>query len=159
MTISSPGKAVNPREKAAKLKGDTTVEAENNQGQSSNLEESTKMPVQEKSSNKLQVREKGAIAGARPPGASDLEVSEKLSMVGVRPVGVSHLEVAETFNAMGIRPIGANTMHVVGTMNQSGVRPIGSSAIIISETYSVMGNRPVAPNETGDSEILMGFLD
>lgn len=181
MSVSSTGKPTSPRQKRAKLKGDTTVEVENSQGSTiktdkvetkeakveNKVESTTNMPVPAESSNgkenssKLQVREEKtlAISGERPIGTSDLQIAETVSISGIRPIGVSHLQVVETMNIMGIRPIGANTLDVVDTINLSGIRPIGSSSLVVSETYSVMGNRPVAANEVDDSELLMGYLD
>jgi hypothetical protein len=156
MSISSTGKAVSPRQTRAKLKGESTVEVENNQGNSLNkdkVEPGTEQPVQDQAQGTL------AISGIRPIGASDLEVSEKLSIFGVRPVSTSTLDVVETFNAMGIRPIGANTFQVVESINLSGIRPVSSSSLVISESYSTFGNRPIASNEIDNSENLMGFLD
>lgn len=162
MTISTNGKTVSPRQRRAKLKGETTVEVENNQGHSLNeeqVEKGANLPVQIEKSNKQEVVGKLAIAGERPIVGSDLQVSQTFSSAGLRPIGVSHLEVVETMNVMGIRPIAANTIKVVDSINLSGIRPISSSALVISSNYSVMGNRPVAPNDIDDSENLMGFLD
>ncbi|BAY13667.1 hypothetical protein [Calothrix sp. NIES-2098] len=156
MSISSTGKAVSPRQRRAKLKGESTVEVENNQGNSLNtdkVEQGTDKPVQNEAQGTL------AISGIRPIGASDIEVAEKLSIAGVRPVSTSTLEVVETYNAMGIRPIGANTFQVVESINLSGIRPVSSSTLVISESYSTFGNRPIASNEVDDSDGLMGFLD
>jgi hypothetical protein len=162
MTISTNGKTVSPRQRRAKLKGETTVEVENNQGHSSNQEQVEKganLPVQLEKSNKQEVVGTLAVAGERPITSSDLEIAHTFSSAGIRPIGVSHLEVVETMNIMGIRPIGANTFQVMDSINLSGIRPISSSALVISSNYSVMGNRPVAPNETDDSDSLMGFID
>ena len=160
MSISSTGEAVSPRQKSAKLKGETTVEVEKNQGNNLNkdqVEQGTDLPVQ--SSDKPELLGTLAVAGARPIGASDLQVAETVSIAGLRPISASTLEVVETYNSMGIRPIGANTFQVVESINVSGIRPIGSSSLVISESYSIFGNRPMAPNEIDDSEGLMGFLD
>lgn len=154
MSISSTGKAISPRQQRAKLKGESPVEVENNQGNSLNtdLEQGANVPVPEDNA-------KLAITGVRPIGASDLEIAEKLSIAGVRPVSTSNLEVVDTYNAMGIRPIGANTFHVADSMNLSGIRPIASSALVVAENYSIFGNRPIASNEIDHSESLMGYLD
>jgi hypothetical protein len=176
MSISSTGRATNPRQRRAKLKGETTVEVENSQGQAANtdlvqnqIQSSEDKPVPEDSSNgkekanKLQVRDEKAntiaVSGERPIAASDLEIAETISVSGIRPIGVSHLHIVDTVNIMGVRPIGANLIDVVDSINLSGIRPIASSALVVSETYSVMGNRPVASNNTDDSEMIMGFLD
>ncbi|MBH8566506.1 hypothetical protein I8748_30875 [Nostoc sp. CENA67] len=155
MAISSTGKAISPRQRRAKLKGETTVEVENNQGSSSNkeqIEQSTDAPVQESSGTLV-------IAGVRPIASSDLQVAETVSIAGVRPITASNLQVVETINVMGIRPIAANNFKVVDSINLSGIRPIASSSLVIAESYSVMGNRPVASNIIDDSANLMGFLD
>ncbi|MCC5636800.1 hypothetical protein LC593_13185 [Nostoc sp. CHAB 5844] len=153
MAISSTGKAVSPRQRRAKLKGETTVEVENNQGQAVNNEQSTQATDNSDQPGTL------AIAGIRPIASSDLQVAETVSIAGIRPISASNLEVVETINVMGIRPITANTIKVVDNINLSGMRPIASSALVISSSYSVMGNRPVASNIVDDSEILMGFID
>ncbi|MFN6558181.1 MAG: hypothetical protein RMY28_000040 [Nostoc sp. ChiSLP01] len=155
MAISSGAKAINPRQKYAKLKGETTVEVENHQG------ESVDKDRVEQASEESAPETRGTltIAGVRPIGSSDLQVAEQLSISGVRPVSTSNLEVVETYNAMGIRPIGANTFKVVESINLSGVRPVSSSSLVVAESYSVFGNRPVASNDIDDSANLMGFLD
>jgi hypothetical protein len=155
MSISSTGKAISPRQKRAKLKGETTVEVENNQGDKLNtdkVEQGKDLPVQD-------TQGKMVVAGVRPIASSDLQVAETVSIAGIRPIGISSLQIVDTINVMGIRPIGANTIKVVDNINLSGNRPIASSALVVSQTYSVMGNRPVASNEIDDSENLMGFLD
>ncbi|BAY44110.1 hypothetical protein SAMD00079811_17040 [Scytonema sp. HK-05] len=139
--MTSSSKAVSPRQKHLKLKGENTVE--NNQGQSLN-----KNNVEQNGDKSKEIELLGK-----------LEVTDTLAISGIRPVTSSHLQVVETKNIMGIRPIAANTFHTVGSVNISGTRPIGSSDLVISETYSVMGNRPVASNTIDDSESLMGFLD
>jgi hypothetical protein len=162
MTISSNGKTVSPRQRRAKLKGETTVEVENNQGHSLNqdqVEQGANLSVQVENSDKQEVVGTLAVAGVRPIAGSDLEVSQTVSIAGLRPIGISHLQVVDTMNVMGIRPIGANTIHVVDSINLSGIRPIASSALVVSSSYSVMGNRPVASNTTDDSDSLMGFID
>ncbi|WP_017316073.1 hypothetical protein [Mastigocladopsis repens] len=141
MSVSSSGKAMSPRQKSLKHKGEKTVE--NNQGQkmkTDKVEQNGEQPVPLESPSKL-------------------EVSDTLAIAGIRPVTSSHLQVVETQNVMGMRPITANTFHVVDTIHVSGDRPIASSDLVISETYSIMGNRPVASNVIDDSEGLMGFLD
>ncbi|BAY65702.1 hypothetical protein H6G33_15380 [Calothrix sp. FACHB-1219] len=156
MSINSTGKAVSPRQKRAKLKGESTVEVENNQGNSLNtdkVEAGKEQPVQQDAQGTL------AISGIRPIGSSDLQVAETVSIAGVRPISAGGLQVVETYNVMGIRPIGANTIQVVDSINLSGIRPIASSSLVISESYSVFGNRPMASNEIDDSDGLMGFLD
>ncbi|ARV61875.1 hypothetical protein BZZ01_27545 [Nostocales cyanobacterium HT-58-2] len=141
MSMTSSGRAKSPRQKSLKLKGENTVEVENNQGESlSKLEENGDKPAQVELPGKLEVRNTLAISGIRPVSSSDLQV-------------------VETKNIMGLRPIAANTFQVVDTLNLSGSRPIASSELVISETYSVMGDRPVASNHIDDSESLMGFLD
>jgi hypothetical protein len=155
MTISSTGKAISPRQKHTKLKGENTVEVENHQGQSlsaDHVEQGTELPVQAEHGKLI-------VAGARPIGSSDLQVAETVSISGIRPISTSSFEIVQTINEAGIRPIGANTIHIVGTMHSSGDRPISSSSLVISENYSVMGNRPVASNFIDDYEGLMGFLD
>jgi hypothetical protein len=137
--MTSSGKAISPQQKRLKLKGENTVEVENNQNKDKTAQTDNK-PVH------LQL-----------PG--NLEIHDTLAVSGIRPVTSSDLQVVETKNIMGMRPITANTFDVVDTMNLSGIRPIGSSALVVSETYSVMGNRPVASNVIDDSESLMGFLD
>jgi len=153
MAISSTGKAASPRQRRAKLKGETTVEVENNQGQAVNNEQSTQDTNNSDKPGTL------AIAGVRPIAGSDLQVAETVSIAGIRPISASNLEVVETINVMGIRPIAANTIKVVDSINLSGLRPIASSSLVVSSSYSVMGNRPVASNIIDDSEILMGFID
>ncbi|MFN6568825.1 hypothetical protein A6770_15020 [Nostoc minutum NIES-26] len=155
MSISSTGKAISPRQRRAKLKGETTVEVENNQGSSLNtdkIEPNTDLPAPESSGTLV-------IAGVRPIASSDLEVAETVSIAGVRPIGISHLQVVETINEAGIRPISANTFQIVDSISSSGIRPISSSSLVVSESYSVFGNRPVASNNIDDSANLMGFLD
>lgn len=139
--MSSSSKAVSPRQKHLKSKGENTVE--NNQGQSLNTNN-----VEQNGEKSKEVELLGK-----------LEITDKLAISGIRPVTSSHLQVVETKNIMGIRPITANTFNIVGSLNMSGIRPIGSSDLVISEIYSVMGNRPVASNTIDDSEALMGFLD
>ncbi|MBW4633269.1 MAG: hypothetical protein KME30_15655 [Iphinoe sp. HA4291-MV1] len=141
MSITSSGKEVSPRQKSLKLKGENTVEVENNQGQSL-----------DKSSTNSDKPTKVELPGT-------LEVRDTLAISGIRPVTSSDLQVVETMNIMGIRPIAANSFKVVDTLNLSGTRPIASSDLVISETYSVMGARPIASNIIDDSESLMGFLD
>jgi hypothetical protein len=156
MSISSTGKAVSPRQRRAKLKGENTVEVENNQGNSLNkdkVEQGKDQPVQNETPGTL------TIAGVRPIASSDLQVAETVSIAGVRPISTGDLQVVETYNVMGIRPIAANTIQVVDSINLSGVRPIATSSLVISESYSVMGNRPVASNVIDDSNSLMGFID
>ncbi|MBW4556188.1 MAG: hypothetical protein KME59_09645 [Trichormus sp. ATA11-4-KO1] len=155
MSISSTGKVVSSRQKDTKLKGETTVDVENNQDKSLNtdkVEQGTDLPVH-KENGKL------AVAGVRPIASSDLQIAGTVSISGIRPIGTSSLEVVKTMNVMGIRPIGAHTFEVVDSINLSGIRPIGSSSLVISESYSVFGNRPMASNITDESETLMGFLD
>ncbi|MBW4498341.1 MAG: hypothetical protein KME57_01805 [Scytonema hyalinum WJT4-NPBG1] len=141
MSMTSSSKAVSPRQKHLKLKGENTVE--NNQGKSLNTNN-----VEQNGDNSKEIQLLGK-----------LEVTDTLAISGIRPVTSSHLQVVETKNIMGIRPTAANTFHTVGSVNISGTRPIGSSDLVISETYSVMGNRPVASNTIDDPESLMGFLD
>lgn len=155
MSISGTGKAVSPRQRRAKLKGEATVEVENNQGSSVNTDKSepnTESPAPENSGSLV-------IAGVRPIASSDLQVAETVSIAGVRPISASHLQVVDTMNVMGIRPIAANNIQVVDSINLSGIRPIASSSLVIAQSYSVMGNRPVASNNIDDSANLMGFLD
>ncbi|WP_066423744.1 hypothetical protein [Anabaena sp. 4-3] len=162
MTISSNGKTVSPRQRRAKLKGETTVEVENNQGHSLNQEQVTEganLAVQGENSDKKEVVGTLAVAGVRPIAGSDLHVAETMSVAGLRPIGTSSLQVVETMNVMGIRPIAANTIQVVDSINLSGIRPIASSSLVISSNYSIMGNRPVASNIIDDSDSLMGFID
>ncbi len=143
MSVSNTRRAISQGQKDAKLKGDTTVEVENNQGNSLNTDaagQDTNKLVKLESPNKLEVHETLAISGERPISPSDLHVDH-------------------TMNAFGIRPIGANTMQVVDNIYESGIRPIGSSGLVISESYSVMGNRPVASNIIDDADSIMGFLD
>ncbi|NJM69885.1 MAG: hypothetical protein HC862_06465 [Scytonema sp. RU_4_4] len=141
MSITSSGKARSPRQKSLKLKGESTVEVENNQGQSlDKVEHNSDKPIH-----------------VELPGK--LEVHDTLAISGIRPVSSSDLQVVETINVMGIRPIAANSFQIVDTLNLSGTRPIGSSDLVISQTYSIMGNRPVASNTIDDSEAMMGFLD
>jgi hypothetical protein len=149
MSISTTGKAANPRQRRVKLKGETTVEVENNNGQ---VEQGKDTPVQE-------TQGKLVVAGERPIASSDLQVAETVSIAGIRPISTSSLQVVDTINIMGIRPIGANTFKIVDSINLSGIRPIASSSIVVSQSYSIMGTRPVASNEIDDSEGLMGFLD
>ncbi|MBD2435670.1 hypothetical protein [Nostoc sp. FACHB-110] len=153
MSISSTGKAASPRQRRAKLKGETTVEVENNQGQAVNNDQTAKDNDKQEESGKL------VIAGVRPIAGSDLQVAETVSIAGIRPITASNLEIVETINIMGIRPIAANNIKVVDSINLSGIRPIASSALVISDSYSVMGNRPVASNIIDDSNALMGFID
>ncbi|MBE9208634.1 hypothetical protein IQ244_19245 [Nostoc sp. LEGE 06077] len=153
MSISSTGKAASPRQRGAKLKGEATVEVENNQGQAVNNDPNTQNPDKSETSGTL------AIAGIRPIASSDLQVAETVSIAGLRPISVSTLEIVGTIDVMGIRPIGANHIQVFDSINLSGIRPIASSALVISHSYSVMGDRPVASNIIDNSEILMGFID
>jgi hypothetical protein len=153
MSVSSTGKSASPRQRRAKLKGESTVEVENNQGQDLNNDQAAQGSDKSEESGKI------VIAGVRPIAGSDLQVAETLSVAGIRPISASNLEVVETINIMGIRPIGANTINIVDSINLSGIRPISSSALVISDSYSVMGNRPVASNFTDDSDLLMGFID
>ncbi|BAY17329.1 hypothetical protein NIES21_31660 [Anabaenopsis circularis NIES-21] len=153
MSISSTGKAASPRQRRAKLKGETTVEVENNQGQAVDNDNNTQNTDKSETPGTL------AIAGIRPIASSDLQVAETVSIAGLRPISASNLEIVGTIDVMGIRPIGANHIQVFDSINLSGMRPISSSALVISNSYSVMGNRPVASNIIDDSEILMGFID
>ncbi|MBE9007264.1 hypothetical protein IQ259_19880 [Fortiea sp. LEGE XX443] len=153
MSISSTGKAVSPRQRSAKLKGETTVEVENNQGQAVNKDKIAQDTDKSEKPGTL------AVAGVRPIAGSDLQVAETVSIAGLRPISASNLEIVGTIDVMGIRPIGANTIQVFDSINLSGMRPIASSGLVISSSYSVMGNRPVASNIIDDSEILMGFID
>lgn len=158
MTISSTGKTVSPRQKRTRLKGETTVEVENNQGQSLNkdkLESNAESSVE--ASEQKEVHGTLAVAGERPIASSDLEVAQTISVAGLRPIGISHLQVIETMNVMGIRPITAHTFHIVDSINLSGIRPIGASTLVVASNYSVMGNRPVASNTIDDSDTLMGL--
>ncbi|BCL35729.1 hypothetical protein [Nostoc sp. MS1] len=160
MTISSTGKTVSPRQRRAKLKGESTVEVENNQSQSLNKEQAeANGGLSADKSEQKEIVGTLAISGVRPIAGSDLQVAHTISSAGIRPIGVSTLHIVETMNVMGIRPIGANTIDVVDSINLSGVRPISSSALAISSSYSVMGNRPVASNTIDDSDGLMGFID
>jgi hypothetical protein len=142
MSVSNTRKAINQGQKVAKLQGDTTVEIENNQGNSLNTD--------------AQGQDDKQVLLESP---NKVEVHETLAISTVRPITASHLEVAHTMNSSGIRPIGANTMHVVDNIHQSGIRPIASSGLVISQTYSAMGNRPVASNMIDDADTIMGFLD
>jgi len=153
MSISSTGKPASPRQRRAKLKGESTVEVENNQGQALNKDQAAQGNDKSEESGKL------VIAGVRPIAGSDLQVADTVSIAGVRPISASNLEVVETINVMGIRPIAANTIKVVDSINLSGMRPIASSALVVSNSYSIMGNRPVASNVIDDSDVLMGFID
>ncbi|WP_414752796.1 hypothetical protein [Anabaena sp. CCY 9910] len=160
MTISSTGKTVSPRQKRAKLKGETTVEVENNQGQSLNKEQvepSTELSVEK--SDKKEVLGTLAVSGIRPIAGSDLQVAETISVAGLRPISTSTLDVVETIDIMGLRPITAHTFNIVDSINLSGIRPIASSSLVLSSTYSSMGDRPVASNTIDDSDSLMGFID
>ncbi|WP_017652416.1 hypothetical protein [Fortiea contorta] len=163
MTISATGKTISPRQKHTKLKGDTTVEVENNQGSklsTDKIEPTTDPSVKEgETSEKSTTKETLAIAAVRPVGSSDLQVAETVSIAGIRPISASDLQVIDTFNAMGVRPIGANTLEVVSSINLSGIRPIASSSLVVAESYSVFGNRPVASNDIDNPEGLMGYLD
>jgi hypothetical protein len=156
MSVSGTGKAISPRQRRAKLKGETTVEVEkNNQGSNLNtnkIEQDTDGSVQE-NSGKL------VISGVRPIANSDLEIAETINEAGLRPISTSHLQVVETINEAGLRPISANTFQIVDSISSSGIRPISSSSLVVSESYSVFGNRPVASNNIDDSTNLMGFLD
>lgn len=140
MSASSTSRVVRSRQKLVKLEGDTTVEAENNQG------DSLETPVGQ-DTNKLAKLE-----------SPNKEVNQ-LAVSSDRPISHSEFEVAHTVNVMGIRPVGVNTMQIVDSINQSGIRPISSSALAISQTYSSMGNRPIASNQIDDPSSLMGFLD
>jgi hypothetical protein len=153
MSISSAGKAVSPRQRRAKLKGETTVEVENNQGQTVNNDQAAQTNDKSETPGTL------VIAGVRPIAGSDLQVAETVSIAGIRPISASNLQVVETINIMGIRPIAANTLKIFDSINLSGLRPIASSSLVISESYSIMGQRPVASNDIDDSNGLMGFLD
>ncbi|HEY9803696.1 MAG TPA: hypothetical protein V6D25_25360 [Leptolyngbyaceae cyanobacterium] len=160
MTISSTGKTVSPRQKRAKLKGESTVEVDNNQSQSLNKDQAeSNGGLSVEKSDQKEIAGTLAISGVRPIAGSDLQVAETISVAGIRPISASNLQIVETINVMGIRPIGANTIDVVDSINLSGVRPIASSALVISSSYSVMGNRPVASNTIDDSDGLMGFID
>ncbi|MBD0262968.1 MAG: hypothetical protein ICV78_09655 [Tolypothrix sp. Co-bin9] len=141
MSVSNTRKAISQGQKVAKSEGDTTVEIENNQGNSLNID--------------AQGQDDKQVLLESP----NVEVHETLAISTVRPITASHLEVAHTMNSSGIRPIGANTMHVVDNIHQSGIRPISSSGLVISQTYSAMGNRPVASNTIDDADSIMGFLD
>jgi len=143
MSVSSSGRAISQGQKLGKLKGDTTVEVENNQGNSLNTD------AQGQDINKL----------VKLESPSQAEVHDTLAISGDRPISPSDLQVDHTVNAYGIRPIGVNTMHVVDNIHQSGIRPIASSGLVISQTYSAMGNRPVASNMIDDADTMMGFLD
>ena len=143
MSVSSSGRASSQGQKLAKLKGDTTVEIENNQGNSLNTN------AEGQDINKL----------VKLESPSQPEIHDTLAISGERPISPSDLEVDHTVNAYGIRPIGVNTMHIVDNIHQSGIRPIASSGLVISQTYSVMGNRPVASNMIDDADSIMGFLD
>ncbi|GAX44764.1 hypothetical protein NIES4075_57830 [Tolypothrix sp. NIES-4075] len=142
MSVSSTGRTISQQQKLAKLKGDTTVEIENNQGNSLNTD------AQGQDIDKLVKLE-----------SPNVEVHDTLAISHVRPTSASDLHVAHTMNSSGIRPIGENTMEVVESIYESGVRPIASSGLIISQTYSAMGNRPVASNTIDDPDSIMGFLD
>lgn len=141
MSVSNTRKAISQGQKLGKLKGDTTVEVENNQGNSLNTD--------------AQGQDDKQVLLESP----NVEVHETLAISTVRPITASHLEVTHTMNSSGIRPIGANTMEVVESIYESGIRPISSSGLVISQTYSVMGNRPVASNMIDDADTMMGFLD
>ncbi|MGI8503324.1 MAG: hypothetical protein ACR2LR_19650 [Hassallia sp.] len=143
MSVSSTGRAISQGQKLGKLKGDTTVEVENNQDNSLNTN------AQGQDVNKL----------VKLESPSQVEVHDTLAISGERPISPSELSVDHTVNAYGIRPIGVNTMHVVDNIHQSGIRPIASSGLVISQTYSAMGNRPVASNIIDDADSIMGFLD
>jgi hypothetical protein len=143
MSVSSTGRAISQGQKLRKLKGDTTVEIENNQGNSLNTDAAGQ------DINKL----------VKLESPSQAEVHDTLAISGDRPISPSDMEVDHTVNAYGIRPIGVNTMHVVDNIHQSGIRPIASSGLVISQTYSAMGNRPVASNMIDDPDSIMGFLD
>jgi hypothetical protein len=160
MTISSTGKTVSPRQKRAKLKGESTVEVDNNQSQSLNKDQAeANGGLSAEKSEQKEIVGTLAISGVRPIAGSDLQVAETISVAGIRPISTSSLQVVDTMNIMGIRPIGANTIDVVDSINLSGIRPIASSSLVISSSYSSMGNRPVASNTIDDSDGLMGFID
>lgn len=141
MSVSNTRRAIGQGQKLAKLKGDTTVEIENNQG------------------NSLNTDAEGQDIDKQVLLSPNVEVHDTLAISHVRPTSASHLEVAHTMNSSGIRPIGANTMQVVESIYESGIRPISSSGLVISQTYSSMGNRPVASNIIDDPDSIMGFLD
>ncbi|ABA24276.1 conserved hypothetical protein [Trichormus variabilis ATCC 29413] len=160
MTISSTGKTVSPRQKRAKLKGETTVEVENNQGQSLNKEQvEPNAELSVEASEQEQIHGKLAVAGAHSITGSNWEIAGTISIAGLRPISTSTLEVVETIDIMGLRPITAHTFNIVDSINLSGIRPIASSSLVLSSTYSSMGDRPVASNTIDDSDSLMGFID
>lgn len=140
MSVNSTGRTISQGQKLGKLKGDTTVEIENNQGNSLNTD------AQGQDDKQVLL-------------SPNVEVHETLAISHVRPTSASDLHVAHTMNSSGIRPIGENTMEVVESIYESGIRPIASSGLVISQTYSAMGNRPVASNMIDDPDSIMGFLD
>lgn len=109
MTISSTGKTVSPRQKRAKLKGETTVEeVENNQGQSLNKEQvEPNAELSVEASEQEQIHGKLAVAGAHSITGSNWEIAGTVSIAGLRPISTSTLEVVETIDIMGLRPITA----------------------------------------------------
>jgi hypothetical protein len=141
MSVSSTDRTISQGQNPANLKGDTTVEIENNQDNNLNIDAAGQDDKQ--------------VLLESP----NVEAHETLAISSVRPISAGHLEVTHTMNSSGIRPIGANTMQVVESIYESGIRPIASSGLVISQTYSVMGNRPVASNMIDDADTMMGFLD
>ncbi|YAI81711.1 MAG: hypothetical protein ACQJCO_07920 [cyanobacterium endosymbiont of Rhopalodia sterrenbergii] len=87
-------------------------------------------------------------------------IVEKGHFFGNCPIEASHLDIVKTYSAVESNcPVVTNGIDVIGTLTISNQLPIIASHSQVNETYIVMGNRLVAPNEVGNSELLMEFLD
>jgi hypothetical protein len=96
------------------------------------------------------------ISGIRPIGASQLEVYG--TILNNRPVSASHLRVLD-YSIPGHRPVFATDLVIREDLTLPGGRPIMSSDPRLMASSLLPGGRPIAPNEIGDGEALMGYLD
>ncbi|MEA5573090.1 hypothetical protein [Calothrix sp. UHCC 0171] len=166
MSMSSTGKPTSPRQKRATLKGETIMEVENNQAQSTSTDKvAVKAEAKEakaetkdtKVANKVEPTTKMSAPAESSKGneiSSKLQVREEktLAISGIRPIGASNLEFAGTFSAAGIRPIGISHLQVIETMNIMGIRPIGANEIDVIDTINLSGIRPISSSSLVVSE-------
>lgn len=104
----------------------------------------------------IEIAEMFSSAGDRPIAASHLDIYG--TILNNRPILASHIKVLDT-TPVGGRPIFASDIVVRDDLSLPGGRPIFASDPKLLEASLLPGGRPIAPNDTDDSELLMGYID
>lgn len=104
----------------------------------------------------IEVAESFTSAGVRPIAASHMEIFA--TILNDRPIMASHLKVLD-YSLPGGRPIFASDMIIRDDLTLPGGRPIIASDPRLLEASLITGGRPIAPNDIGDGEPLMGYID